>query len=100
MSFLERKNLYRVETTDICYYAPIINRLSVPMPSFESVKKNGNWGLIPSGTKGWIMEKYGRKYFRPDEEQEGIDLFTPANQPIVLIPYNKICGHYKKICEN
>jgi hypothetical protein len=98
MSFLERKNLYRIELTEVCYYPPII-RFSVPMPSFESVKKNGNWGSIPSGTKGWVIEKYGKKYFRPDENQEGIDLFTPADQPIVLIPYGKISGHYKKISE-
>ncbi|QEK13538.1 hypothetical protein FQB35_00405 [Crassaminicella thermophila] len=67
------------------------------MPSFESVEKNGNYASIPNGIKGWVVEKFGRKYFRPDENQEGIDLFTPANQPIVLIPYNKVKGHYKRI---
>lgn len=99
MSFLEKKNLYRIEITDRCYYAAL-SRFGIPMPTFESVEKNGNWGSIPPGTRGWVIEKYGRKYFRPDENQEGIDLFTPANQPIVLIPYDKISGHYKKISEN
>jgi len=61
------------------------------MPSFESVEKNGNCDSIRSEIKGWVVEKFfGGQYFRPDENQEGIDLFTPANQPIVLIPYNKI----------
>ena len=96
MSLLETKNLYRIEITERCYYI-LIGATSNAMPSFESVEKNGNYCSIPNGIKGWVVEKFGRKYFRPDENQEGIDLFTPADQPIVLIPYNKISGHYKKI---
>lgn len=99
MSFLERKNLYRIEITERCYHA-FIGGVGVAMPSFESVEKNGNWGSIPTGTIGWVIEKFGEKYFRPDENQEGLDLFTPVNQPIVLIPYKTISGHYKKIDEN
>ncbi|PAB56220.1 hypothetical protein CCE28_21095 [Anaeromicrobium sediminis] len=70
------------------------------MPSLESVEKNGNFGSIPIRTKGWVIKKFGKKYFRADENQDGIDLFTPANQPIALIPYRAIEGHYKKICDN
>lgn len=96
MSFLETKKLYRIEITERCYYSPIYGT-GTAMPSFESIEKNGNFGSIPKGITGWIVEKLGKKYFRPDENQEGIELFTPANQPIVLIPYNKIDGNYKKI---
>jgi len=97
MSFFETKKLYRIEITERCYYYPPMCGTGTAMPSFESVNKNGNWGSIPNGIKGWVIEKFRKKYFRPDENQEGIDLFTPANQPIVLIPYDKIEGHYKKI---
>lgn len=94
MSFFETKKLYRIEITKRCYCYPVLGMCNV-MPSFESVEKNGNYGSIPIGIKGWVVEKFSKKYFRPDEDQEGLDLFTPANQPIVLIPYNKIEGHYK-----
>jgi len=96
MSFFKTKNLYRIELTERCY-CTLIGATANAMPSFESVEKNGNYGSIPNGIKGCVVEKFGRKYFRPDENQEGIDLFTPADQPIILIPYNKISGHYKKI---
>jgi hypothetical protein len=96
MSFFKTKNLYRIEITERCY-CTLIGATCNAMPSFESVEKNGNFGSIRNGIIGWVVEKFGRKYFRPDENQEGIDLFTPANQPIVLIPYNKISGHYKRI---
>ncbi|MBW9149064.1 hypothetical protein K2F40_08840 [Clostridium sp. CM028] len=96
MSPLETKNLYRIEITERCY-CTLIGATGNAMPSFESVEKNGNYGSIPIGVKGWVVEKFGMKYFRPDENQGGIDLFTPSNQPIVLIPYYKISGHYKRI---
>jgi len=96
MTFFKTKNLYRIEITERCY-CTLIGATCNAMPSFESVEKNGNFGSIPNGIIGWVVEKFGKKYFRPDENQEGIDLFTPANQPIVLIPYNKISGHYKEI---
>lgn len=96
MSFLETKKLYRIKITERCYCSPPYGT-GTAMPSFQSVKKNGNFGSIPKGFTGWIVEKLGKKYFRPGENQEGIELFTPANQPIVLIPYSKIDGNYKKI---
>ncbi|MGH4124367.1 MAG: hypothetical protein ACREV6_15690 [Clostridium sp.] len=96
MNLLETKNLYRIEITERCY-CTLVGATGNAMPTFESIEKNGNYGSIPNGIEGWVVQKFGRKYFRPDENQEGIDLFTPADQPIVLIPYNKISGHYKKI---
>ncbi|AKA69509.1 hypothetical protein [Clostridium scatologenes] len=71
MSFLGTKKLYRIEIIERCYYSPIYGT-GTAMPSFESVKKNGNFGSIPKGITGWIVEKLGKKYFRPDENQEGI----------------------------
>jgi hypothetical protein len=32
----------------------------------------------------------GEKVLSPDENQPGIELFTPTDQPYVLIPYEKI----------
>lgn len=98
MSFFKKKNLYRVEITELCYVSAfLLGGKGGAMPSFDSVEKKGNYGAIPIGFKGWVVEKYGKKYFRPDENQEGIDLFTPANQPIVLIPYKVVEGKYKRI---
>ncbi|MFD3158311.1 hypothetical protein ACFIJ5_15915 [Haloimpatiens sp. FM7330] len=98
MSFFTRNDLYRVEINEVCYVpATMLGGRAGTYPTLESIEKKGNYGSIPVGTKGWIVEKFGKKYFRPDEDQEGIDLFTPANQPIVLVPYKVVDGHYKKI---
>jgi len=100
MGLFKTKNLYRIEITERCYYYPLMGgtgtAVGTAMPSLESIEKNGNWGTIPVGIKGWVVEKFGRKYFRPDENQEGLDLFMPVNEPVVLIPYRKIEGHYKR----
>jgi hypothetical protein len=61
----------------------------------NTLKKN--WGTIPAGTKGWVVKKWGKKYFSADENQPEIKLFTPTDQPYVLIPYSKIKDAYKKI---
>lgn len=99
MSSSENK-LCRVKITERCYCPVLASGVAVAMPTIDSVKKNGNVGTIPPGTKGYIVKKFGGKYFRPDEDQDGIDLFTPANQPIVLIPYRIINGKYEVIPEN
>lgn len=99
MRLFKRKNLYRVEITGICY-ASFMRGMGGPMPSIDQAEKSGNYGQIPVGTRGWVIEKFGKKYFRPDEDQEGIELFTDANQPIILVPYNKIEGCYRKIPDN
>ncbi|PJI10268.1 hypothetical protein CUB90_02045 [Clostridium sp. CT7] len=66
------------------------------LPSFQSFE-NGSFGFIPSGTKGWVIKKYNRKYFLPDGGQNGLDLFVPADQNNVLIPFAKIEDAYKLI---
>ncbi len=95
MKIFEEKKLYRVEIIKSC---PVINAISGKsyLPSSDSVKE-GSFGFIPVGTKGWVIEKFGKKYFTPDEDQEGLDLFTPADQPNILIPYRKIEDSYKII---
>jgi hypothetical protein len=52
--------------------------------------------MIPAGCEGWSIKKWGRTYFLPDENQNGIEQFTPTDQPFVLIPYHKIKDSYKK----
>jgi len=47
-----------------------------------------------------VIDKFGKKYFTPDEDQAGLDLFTPADQPNILIPYRKIEDSYKIISED
>ena len=95
MDFLKEKKLYRIEITKSC---PAINAISGKsyLPSSDSVKE-GAFGSIPVGTRGWVIEKFNKKYFTPDEDQEGLDLYTPADQPNILIPYRKIEGAYKII---
>jgi hypothetical protein len=92
-------NLYRIEITEPCDVTGILSNLFGGFYPFiendMNVKKN--WGSIPAGVQGWIVKKWGRKYFSPDENQPGIELFTPTDQPYVLIPYEKIKNSYKKI---
>ncbi|MFC3882360.1 hypothetical protein ACFOU2_01975 [Bacillus songklensis] len=96
MSFLQQEQLYRVEITEPCNVLGITGTTAGYLPSPESFKK-GHFGTLPIGTKGWIVKKFGQKYFSPDKDQEGLDLFTLAEQPFVLIPYEKVEGHYKII---
>ena len=97
MKIFEEKKLYRVEIIKSC---PVINAISGKsyLPSSDSVKE-GSFGFIPAGTKGWVLEKFWKKIFYSDEDQEGLDLFTPADQPNILITYRKIEDSYKIIGE-
>jgi len=97
MNFFKTKKLYRVIIIKQC---PVISFLSATtiryLPTPEVARK-ASIGFIPVGTKGWVLEKYNKKYFMPDENQEDIELYTPAAQPISLIPYKKIEGYYQII---
>lgn len=94
----KNENLYRIETTERCYCS--LSSLVRPMPSFDSVEKNGSFASIPAGTKGWIVEKFGSKYFRPDKNQEGLDLYTVDTDKPTLITYKSVEGHYRIISED
>lgn len=96
---LKTENLYRIEIIKPCNVSGILSSLFGGFYPFaeedEYIKKN--WGTIPAGTKGWVVKKWGNKYFSADENQPEIKLFTPTDQPYVLIPYSKIKDAYKKI---
>lgn len=87
----ERK-LYRVKISeDIMYYSEMSffalrNKVPFGMP---------RKGIIKKGITGVIINKWGNKYFSPDVNQPGIEEFTPAGQPYILIPYNKVENRYK-----
>lgn len=98
MKFFEQKQLFRIEITKKC---TVVNGLMSMisrgyLPSLESSQK-GSFGFIPIGIKGWVVKKWFILYFYPDQNQNGLDLFTPAEQPLVLIPYRKIKDYCKRI---
>jgi hypothetical protein len=96
MNFFKEKQLFRIEIIKKC---PVMSPVGFERdyrPSSEALRI-GTLGCIPVGIKGWIIEKWGKKYFSPDENQLGLDLFTPVDQPYVLISYNKVNGFYKEI---
>jgi hypothetical protein len=100
MNFFKEEKLYRVEIIKIC-----------PLPSFKNVlfnrsyygiipsadtSKQGNFGCIPIGTKGWIIKKWGKEYFSPDKGQKGLELFTNSEENgISLIPHRKVKAFYQ-----
>lgn len=63
----------------------------------SSLIKSNEYGVIPKGIKGWVVRKWGRLYFSPDVNQEGLEYFTPSEQPHVLIPFKKIINYYKRL---
>jgi hypothetical protein len=67
---------------------------------FEFRKQNGivrykeKEGIIKKGIRGKIIKKFGLKWFAPYPEQENIELFTPSENPLILIPYKVIKDNY------
>ncbi|MCP3741979.1 hypothetical protein [Rossellomorea sp. BNER] len=97
MTLFKEEKLYRIEIISKCEVLGLKESFfGAPYPSIDNIRK-GNFGYIPVGTKGWVMKKWGKPYFLPNQNQEGLDLFVPADQPIVLIPYHKIKDRYKKL---
>lgn len=64
--------------------------------SIDSLKL-GNPGSIPVGIKGWVIKKFGKLWFFPDDKQAGMDLFIPASCDRFLIPYYKVENYCTKI---
>ncbi|UFU00310.1 hypothetical protein KO561_04990 [Radiobacillus kanasensis] len=92
------EKLYRVEIVEDIPYKKIRNPL-------EFTKQNGIWrykeqeGVIKIGIKGDVIKQWRRKWFSPDEDQENIELFTPMDNPLILVPYHKIKYKYKVLKE-
>lgn len=99
MNFFKEEKLYRVEIIKKCCALDAAQQTfgtNKYLPHAESFKK-GDFGFIPVGTKGWVMKKFNKEYFLPDEDQEGLDLFISADQNNVLISYDKIKEYCKHI---
>jgi hypothetical protein len=79
-----------VITEDILYYSEM-SSLAIRN---NNVFGRPSRGIIPQGTKGEIIKKWGKRYFAPYIDQPGIEKFTPPGQPHILIPYRKIKGFY------
>ena len=96
MKFFNEERLYRVKIIETCPIMTLIQSIFSKgyLPRNKSFTK-GNFGYIPVGIEGWVIKKFNKSYFLPDEAQEGLDLFIPANQSNVLISYDKI----EKYCE-
>lgn len=105
MAWKEEK-LYRIEIVeDISYFDEkkasywfLYEHFRNPL---EFTKENGiprikkMEGIIQKGIKGYVIRQWGKKFFSPDVEQEGIERFTPVDNPYILVPFQKIQGHYR-----
>lgn len=99
MLFLEEK-LYRVEFIKPCRIYASHSLLSFRNSSILDVNNLGSkqHGVIPGGIKGWVIKKWNKLYFSPDENQEGLEFFTSPEQPHILISLKKIEDQfYKKL---
>jgi hypothetical protein len=67
---------------------------SAPYAPTSNAIKKGHFGCIPVGTKGWIVKKWGRKYFTIDEDENQGEL---GLSPFILYLYKKI-GSVKGCC--
>lgn len=88
------KNLYRIQIIkDTNYYTEYSFLAMRNITPFVRPQK----GIIRKGITGTVIKKWGRKYFAPDINQEGIEDFTPPGQPHILVPYKKVLNRYKII---
>ena len=90
--FFREEKLYRIEMIEDTLY---FDEKSLLATRFFSPLEQQHKAIIKKGITGEVIKKWGRKYFSPDVDQEGIELFTPTDQPYILIPYKVIENHYK-----
>ncbi|MED4072164.1 hypothetical protein [Priestia endophytica] len=99
MLFSEEK-LYRVEFIKPCriYESHSLSRFRNSNILDVNNVSSKKYGVIPEGIKGWGIKKWSKLYFSPDENQEGLEFFTPSEQPHILISLKKIEDHfYRKL---
>lgn len=96
---LKEKKLYKIEFIKSCRIYESNSLMRFRNSSMLDINnlKSDQYGIIPKGVKGWVLKKWGKLYFSPDEYQEGLEFFTPSEQPHILISLTKIENHYKKI---
>ncbi|GAB1774138.1 hypothetical protein [Priestia megaterium] len=97
----DEKKLYRVEITKDCrsYESHSLLRLRNSNILDTDAFKSKKYGIIPRGIRGWVVKKWGKLYFSPDIDQEGLEYFTPPEQPHILVSLKKIENHYKRLDE-
>ncbi|MDF2880498.1 MAG: hypothetical protein K0R54_1055 [Clostridiaceae bacterium] len=103
MSIFTQKKLFKIKTTEKIQYFPTgISKIL----HFNFSKNNTGIGYhsfnyIPQGITGWTVNWLGREWFSPDDNQEGLEHFIPRKSSVdslnVLIPINKLNGHYSII---
>ncbi|WP_282172132.1 hypothetical protein [Cytobacillus firmus] len=96
-SVFKEEKLYRIQISKPCRVIGILDNVFGGFYPFLDDIKEENWEMISTGCEGWLIKKWGRTYFLPDENQSGIQQFTHTNQPFVLIPFHKIKDSYKKM---
>ncbi|MFP7486392.1 hypothetical protein SFC65_19700 [Priestia filamentosa] len=99
---LSEEKLYRIEFIKPCQvYAShsLLRFMNSSVLDMNNVSSKQH-GVIPKGIKGWVIKKWGKHYFSPDENQEGLEFFTPSEQPHVLISFKKIEDHFYRRIED
>lgn len=96
---LKEKKLYRIEFIKPCRIYESNSLMRFRNSSILDINnlKPDQYGIIPKGVKGWVLKKWGKLYFSPDDYQEDLEFFTPSEQPHILISLKKRENHYKKI---
>lgn len=97
MIFFKQVKLYRVRITEPCdnqgIFQKTLNFNYTPNDSGVGYRKFNN--IIPIGITGWIIQWMGKKHFAPDDNQEGLkDFLNRVQTTDILIPYNRVEGHY------
>ena len=96
---LKEKKLYKIEFIKPCRIYESNSLMRFRNSSILDINnlKSYQYGIIPKGFKGWVLKKWGKLYFSPDDYQQGLEFFTPSEQPHILISLTKIENQYKKI---
>ncbi|OFW79269.1 MAG: hypothetical protein A2201_07280 [Alicyclobacillus sp. RIFOXYA1_FULL_53_8] len=99
--FARSENLYRIEIVEQCpantFWRSVLLGGGFGRPRGKDSFKRGSLGFFPVGLTGWVVSRNDRKYFEPDADQDGLDLFMDPNQPYTYFPYSLVAGHYKVI---
>lgn len=88
---LKEKKLYRIEFIKPCRIYESNSLMRFRNSSILDINnlKPDQYGIIPKGVKGWVLKKWGKLYFSPDDYQEDLEFFTPSEQPHILISLKK-----------
>ena len=97
MGFFALKKLYEVEITEKCTVKAINSLLKLLGAAFLT---GGTVVLSPAssnisvGTKGWVVNQLGGKYFAP-QNKSALQKAIGDETSNILIPYKNIRGHYE-----